>query len=1274
MSNDKTLELQIRIAAEDAARIVSTLKGDLKGLADEAAKYAKNEGASLNRTFKEAETAAKNTSTNIGDIKRALGNLAEVAAAAKALSLIKDMGSFALKTADNFKTMKNQFGILLGDMEAGIGLFSEIKAFNDITPFDLDTLTQATNVLISAKVPLEDLQDQLTKFGDLSQGNSQRLTSYVHAFSIAAAKGKADMQVLNTYLNQGVPILDSLAKNFGVTTAEIVKMSSDGQISFEAFSAALDDLTAAGGRYFGGMELASKSLSAMQEGLSEAVNTLAASYGDILLPAANAALGALTSITNAINESPILKGLFAAALVAVTGYLASMAVKAGIALAAQMSLNFAIGALNPAVLAATIAVAGLAAGYTAISSKVQEAALAEANHEWAIRKKTGALNEAADAAQKYADSYNSMTGIEIANVMRLAEGDVNRIKNEIEIKKQELERFINSYNEARNALGDLFSNHFVDKPIEQTQLEFDIGQLNLQLEEAQAKMKAVYDGYNQFRQGITSAPSNEMTAWIEQLYGSTQDARIEKINDQLKKAAEYLSGANLNETDKNRLQVIIKGLNEELDRFKEKAPDINKIASEWKEAWSDVYGQFKADEADDPFFRIEQERNKRLAEARKNHLERDLDTINQINNYYNAQRSDVIRHLADEEERLQRELSKTKVDDIEYELQEALRAIDTLETKRIIAAGDSEEEIAAIKKRFDELREGTNTQFKVRIDAAILEESATEMSKWIDQMFGNTQAAQIERINEQLEKANKYLSGTDNDVDKNRLIAIIKGLNEEIGRLNENVTAESWIDQMFGNTQAARIEKINEQLEKANKYLSDDTLDDTNKNRLQIIIEGLNQELDRFTDKASESERAASQWLNSWEEAWSQFQADQAGDLFYNIEQERIKRLADAEKYFEDNKELIDDINEYYDSQRSKIIDKLADEEKRAMKELAENKDRIERNLTKTRIDDLEYELQKALRDIDELEEYRVLAAGESEEEIAAIRERFAQLREDTVIRFRIEIEKASLQEARDAVKNWQEELSDSLLRLLIKMDEFSTEAAVILSDLSSQLIQLSANAALSGFEEFGRAMSEGEGAIESMSRALSQMSQQILKQLPMMFLQAGLQLIANGQWPLGLSFIAAAGTAALISGYVDAANSAKTEASRHSNGGVFNEYEKTARAYAAGGAFTNQIVSAPTYIAHGGGFGLMGEAGPEAIMPLTRMANGNLGVQTAGANVYVNINNYSGENVKQEETQDANGNTNLEITIGNAINKHLTSGKADRPMVSRFGVRPVGV
>ncbi len=53
---------------------------------------------------------------------------------------------------------------------------------------------------------------------------------------------------------------------------------------------------------------------------------------------------------------------------------------------------------------------------------------------------------------------------------------------------------------------------------------------------------------------------------------------------------------------------------------------------------------------------------------------------------------------------------------------------------------------------------------------------------------------------------------------------------------------------------------------------------------------------------------------------------------------------------------------------------------------------------------------------------------------------------------------------------------------------------------------------------------------------------------------------------------------------------------------------QKPPQAYAYGG-----IVDSPTFFSHRGGFGLAGEAGPEAILPLRRSSSGRLGVEAVG-------------------------------------------------------------
>jgi len=69
---------------------------------------------------------------------------------------------------------------------------------------------------------------------------------------------------------------------------------------------------------------------------------------------------------------------------------------------------------------------------------------------------------------------------------------------------------------------------------------------------------------------------------------------------------------------------------------------------------------------------------------------------------------------------------------------------------------------------------------------------------------------------------------------------------------------------------------------------------------------------------------------------------------------------------------------------------------------------------------------------------------------------------------------------------------------------------------------------------------------------------------------------------------------------------------------------------YASGG-----IVNKPTLFPMANGMGLMGEAGPEAVMPLKRGANGKLGVQSSGGvgNIVVNV-DASGSSVQGDSAQ----------------------------------------
>lgn len=124
------------------------------------------------------------------------------------------------------------------------------------------------------------------------------------------------------------------------------------------------------------------------------------------------------------------------------------------------------------------------------------------------------------------------------------------------------------------------------------------------------------------------------------------------------------------------------------------------------------------------------------------------------------------------------------------------------------------------------------------------------------------------------------------------------------------------------------------------------------------------------------------------------------------------------------------------------------------------------------------------------------------------------------------------------------------------------------------------------------------------------------------------------------------------VSGFLGGLFSAK--------GNVFNSSGVTP--FAQGG-----VVSGPTVFPFANGVGLMGEAGPEAIMPLSRGADGRLGVVANSNNApTVTINNYSG----QPATASTDSAGNITVEIGRAVAQDITSGgPAYRAIRSTFGL-----
>lgn len=108
--------------------------------------------------------------------------------------------------------------------------------------------------------------------------------------------------------------------------------------------------------------------------------------------------------------------------------------------------------------------------------------------------------------------------------------------------------------------------------------------------------------------------------------------------------------------------------------------------------------------------------------------------------------------------------------------------------------------------------------------------------------------------------------------------------------------------------------------------------------------------------------------------------------------------------------------------------------------------------------------------------------------------------------------------------------------------------------------------------------------------------------------------------------------------------------------------------------AHSGSVVSSPTMFAFASGAGLMGEAGPEAILPLARGGDGKLGVVSqggaGGAGTDVQIHNYSGQEAQAKRSRGPDGREVIRVIVGEEIGR----GSFSKQLSGRYGVKDTTV
>lgn len=233
-------------------------------------------------------------------------------------SVFSKLGSAALSAAEGFissgieynaqiEKYTTGFTNMLGSAEAAQQVMSQIQEDAAKTPFDVASLTQANQYLISAGENASYARNTIMALGDAvsaTGGGNDELNRMAQNLQQIANTGKATAVDIKQFAYAGIDVYGILADYTGKSTAEVQKMT----ISYDLLTQALQAASEEGGRYYNSMDTQSQTMNGRVSTLKDNVSQLAGLLTGDLSSGIGVAIGKLNDMVVAAQEAYKLDG------------------------------------------------------------------------------------------------------------------------------------------------------------------------------------------------------------------------------------------------------------------------------------------------------------------------------------------------------------------------------------------------------------------------------------------------------------------------------------------------------------------------------------------------------------------------------------------------------------------------------------------------------------------------------------------------------------------------------------------------------------------------------------------------------------------------------------------------------------------------------------------------------------------------------------------------------------------------------------------------------
>lgn len=526
---------------------------------------------------------------------------------------MKGIVSEVANVRGQFQKLEVAFNTMLGSADKAEALMAQLVRTAAITPFDLEGVAQGAKQLLAYGMEAENVNETLTRLGDIAAGLSMPLNDLVYLYGTTMAQGRLYTQDLNQFTGRGIPMIEELAKVFGVAESKVKDLVEAGRVGFPEVQKVIENLTGEGSKFGGLMEEQSKTITGQISNIEDAISTMFNDMGKQSEGVINTTLSGVSYIVEHYEQfGRVLMGLVAtygtyrtacmtvAAVhslitVGIGGMTAAEAIHYGwivMVEKAQKLLN-ATMLSNPYVLVAT-AIASVVA--VMISMKTETELIRAADEAYEAQKQK--VIEAEEEHKRKMEELCSIAGDEALSTDTRREA-LNRLEQKY---PSIFAKYDTEYEKLRNIkkikqeIAELEAGQSIAKP------KNELGNVNKRIKELEAKQKTERwkMSYGSYRR--VGGLSRDEEAELKSL-----QQRQQNLNKQVRKDAVNAYFEHLTGVSNNDLQKQIKERENLMARMKMSGKKYGYTTNDGK----NIRGTYTMDELQYQLNKLRSEKNRR---------------------------------------------------------------------------------------------------------------------------------------------------------------------------------------------------------------------------------------------------------------------------------------------------------------------------------------------------------------------------------------------------------------------------------------------------------------------------------------------------------------------------------------------------------------------------------------------------------------------------------------------------------------------------------------